>query len=963
MTTGRRSRHHTRHRRGKSVIAYGAAGLVLAGAAVYGTIAIASPSPGSDAGDGRDGNGSASALQDDFASAAREFKVPQSVLMAVSYRQTLWDSHGGRPSTTGNYNVMALTQVNPDDVATRSAGEPTDELNQSGDPARTKFFHPDASLLNTVGTVDTADPRLHTLDAAARLIDRPAADLRTDRRQSVRGAAALLAQYEENGYGSLPADPGRWYAAVARYSQSPDPQGAALFADRVFSSVRSGASRVTDDGQQVTLPPSPDVQVVEPARTPLAASPGAPPAPAVAAAPKPECPAALRCVFVPAAHQQNTSDKADYGNYDITNRPNGTTNGAGDGVRITSIVIHDTEGAYDGVVSSFQNPKTKASAHYLIRASDGLVTQLVPLKDTAWHAGNKSVNMHSVGIEHEGFAIKAGSWYTEPQYESSAQLVRYLTALFGIPRDREHIFGHDEVPGQLDSYVAGMHWDPGPYWDWNHYIQLIGGANGAGNAGAPLRTGQVIRVVPPYTSANEPTVTYGGRTQAAHPTSFEYLYTSAAGTSARLGDPYLHGGTAGTLDGPDWGDKVVAGTSYVVAQQYGDWTAIWYGGKKGWFYNPGGRFTATVGTGSTTVLTPAAGRASIPVYGRDFPESAAYAGTKVPVPADNDRALSKYTIAAGQAYVPAGPAVSGDYFYAQNIDNSAPGDHTLVTGTQKFYPIRFNHRMAWVKATDVQQVTSTATLPATTRYNLAGRDAQGGVYQYQGTSNGTTPFLRRFKIGTWPSYNAVTALSPLRADGTGDVVARDASGTLWCYRGTGSATHPFGARVKAGTGFGRYTLLAGVRDVNGDGRADLIARDSHGNLWLYKGTGTSGVLANRVLIGTGWNVYTALAGVGDVTGDGKADLIARDAKGMLYLYRGTGGGTAPWAAGTRIGSGWNAYPVLIGVGDITGDGRPDLIGRDAKGGLWEYRGTGDAAAPWAAKAQVGSGWNLYGPLF
>ncbi|HEY5836390.1 N-acetylmuramoyl-L-alanine amidase [Streptomyces sp.] len=940
-----RSTRRSRHRRGTSLIAYGAAAVALATAATYGTIALASPPD-----DAADGKGeSAHALQDAFASAAEEFKVPQSILLAVSYRQTLWDSHGGQPSTTGNYNVMALTQVNAADIAVHSASDASSELNLSGDPRKTRHFHPDKSVLARVGKVNTADPRLHTLDEAAELIGKPAAELRTDPAQSIRGAAALLARYEKEAYGSLPPDTGRWYPAVARYSQSPDTKGADLFAGRVFDSIRTGESRITDDGQQVTLPAEPSVRAVKTARTPLAALAG------TTTTQAPQCPTSLNCNFAPAAFKQNGTDKGDYGNYDVTDRP-------ADGVKINSIVIHDTEGSYSGSLATFQNPTAYASAHYLIRASDGLVTQMVPLKDTAWHAGNKSVNMHSVGIEHEGYAIKAGSWYTEPQYESSAQIIRYVSALYGIPRDREHIFGHDEVPGPLDAYVGGMHWDPGPYWDWNHLMALVGAPTGAGNAGAPLRTGQVIRVVPPYTTANQPTITYGGATQAARPANFGYLYTQASASSARLGDPYLHSGTAGTTDGPDWGDKVVAGGTYVVAQQSGNWTAIWYGGQKGWFYNPGGQFSSTVGSGSVTVLTPAAGRSTIPVYGRAYPESAAYAGTDVPVQTDSDKALTKYAIAAGQKYVPAGPVVNGNYFYAENYDNSAPGDHTLVTGNTQFYPIRFNHRLAWVKAADVAQVASTATLPGSTRNNVVGRDTSGVIWQHQGTGNASTPFLSRFKIGTWLKYNAITALTPLRADGVGDVVARDTSGVLWYYQGSGSATHPFKVRVKVGTGFGGYTILVGARDMNGDGRADLIARDTHGNLWLYKGTGTSGVLATRVVIGTGYIRYTAMAGVGDVSGDGKADLMARDDHGNLWLFKGTRT-SAVFAPRVAVGSGFNAYNALVGVGDITGDGRADMVARDTRGNLWQYKGTGSATAPWSARVSVGGGWSGYSQLF
>ena len=128
----------SRHRRRKSLIAYGAGAAVLATVATYGTIALASPSNGG----GTTAQNSSHALQDAFASAAQEFKVPQNVLMAVSYRQTRWESHDGKPSFTGNYNVMGLTQVNTADLDPAAAGSSDTETDQSGDPAKSKGFDP-----------------------------------------------------------------------------------------------------------------------------------------------------------------------------------------------------------------------------------------------------------------------------------------------------------------------------------------------------------------------------------------------------------------------------------------------------------------------------------------------------------------------------------------------------------------------------------------------------------------------------------------------------------------------------------------------------------------------------------------------------------------------------------------------------------------------------------------------------
>nr|WP_308407836.1 peptidoglycan recognition family protein [Streptomyces somaliensis] len=476
------SAERRRDRKRGRLLAHGIAS-VVAVATTAGALAVASPGvPGAPA--------AATAapgteLQARFEEAAREFGVPASVLMAVAYRQTRWESHGGRPSTTGAYNVMGLTRVDPEDLEDPEDGHGggDDEhrlahMNRSGDPEVERRFDAERALKSVRGKpVDTDDPRLHTLDEAARLAGASPDAVRVDPGQSVRAGAALLAEYQRRATGSLPDEPDGWYPAVARYSQAPDRRGARLFAERVFESIRTGERRTTGDGQRLSLPADPSVRPVRPSRVPLAAAPAT--AATAATAPAPDCPAGLDCDFRPAAYEQN-SGPDDWGNYTVAGRP-------GNGQDIRYIVIHDTEGGYAGSLSVFQNPGTYASAHYLIRASDGLVTQMVENRNEAWHAGNKTLNTHSIGIEHEGYAIKEGSWYTEPQYESSAALVRHLAAKYRIPLDREHVIGHDEVPGALDTKVRPMHWDPGPFWDWNHYMALMGAPTGAGGARRPAQ--------------------------------------------------------------------------------------------------------------------------------------------------------------------------------------------------------------------------------------------------------------------------------------------------------------------------------------------------------------------------------------------------------------------------------------------------------------------------------------------
>ena len=95
----------------------------------------------------------------------------------------------------------------------------------------------------------------------------------------------------------------------------------------------------------------------------------------------------------------------------------------------------------------------------------------------------------------------------------------------------------------------------------------------------------------------------------------------------------------------------------------------------------------------------AAGTTAVPVYGRAYPEAAAYAGTQVPY---QGVAPLQYTIKPGQAYVLADDTVETDYYYAKTYDSSLPADHTVVVGQDRYYQIWFGHRIAFVRAADVR---------------------------------------------------------------------------------------------------------------------------------------------------------------------------------------------------------------------------------------------------------------------
>ncbi len=159
------------------------------------------------------------------------------------------------------------------------------------------------------------------------------------------------------------------------------------------------------------------------------------------------------------------------------------------GSAVREAVIHTTEGTYAGAISWLRNPASQASAHYVVRSSDGQITQLVRESDKAWHA--RSHNPYSLGIEHEAF-VGNSSWYTAAMYNASSGIVRMFCARYaGITcssaykgaSSSGHMVLDDSVDIKGHQHLSDNdHNDPGIYWNWARYYDLInpGSAGGTG---------------------------------------------------------------------------------------------------------------------------------------------------------------------------------------------------------------------------------------------------------------------------------------------------------------------------------------------------------------------------------------------------------------------------------------------------------------------------------------------------
>ncbi len=285
------------------------------------------------------------------------------------------------------------------------------------------------------------EARSPSLAEAAELTGLDEERVETDPVANIRGGAAILAHLADvrEALTGEPVDTmEEWYPVVGSWFGRADPLVAEGFAGQVFDLMETGFAVETEHGW-IEVEPR-----VFPWRVrPLSGS-------------------SLIAQFVPAS-------SANYTN---------ASRGVGD---IDTIVIHTTEGSYAGTISWFQNSAAGASAHYVIRSSDGQITQMVDEEDIAWHAGHWETNQRSIGIEHEGYVSDPETWYTDAMMRSSAALVRDICDRYGIPMDRSHIIGHYEVPGCPTGTGGGAscHTDPGSGWDWDYFMYLVTAEGGA----------------------------------------------------------------------------------------------------------------------------------------------------------------------------------------------------------------------------------------------------------------------------------------------------------------------------------------------------------------------------------------------------------------------------------------------------------------------------------------------------
>jgi ELWxxDGT repeat protein len=248
-----------------------------------------------------------------------------------------------------------------------------------------------------------------------------------------------------------------------------------------------------------------------------------------------------------------------------------------------------------------------------------------------------------------------------------------------------------------------------------------------------------------------------------------------------------------------------------------------------------------------------------------------------------------------------------------------------------------------------------------------------GLWRSDGTAAGTIEIASNIDTATPIGFTPAPVLDDFNSDGRTDILWRNANGTLaeWSMNGSVISASSFLTSSGAVVGPGSSWSVAGISDFNGDGRADVLWRNADGTLadWTMNGStiaasGTLDLGGVAVRPDASWSV----AGVGDFDGDSRSDILWRNANGTLADWSMNGSTIMSSGFVTNGGSivkpdaSWN----VAGVGDFDGDGRSDILWRNASGEVtaWlmngsKIAGSGDITFGGAA-ARPDATWSIAG---
>ncbi|RYY68616.1 MAG: hypothetical protein EOO13_11830, partial [Chitinophagaceae bacterium] len=277
------------------------------------------------------------------------------------------------------------------------------------------------------------------ISQAAVLLHTDAASIKNDAKTNIRAAAALLRAYQQDQPSSSNLED--WFSSVKKMTGLVDEQLRHELALRIFNVLSNGAKTVTLWGEIINI---------DPVNVSLRQNITDPP---------------------PSSGQgQNQTEAVDY----PLALENLTTCTSNFGTRPVGAVInfyfvhYVATGTYQGAIDWFKTctpTPSGVSAHYVVRNSDGQVTQVVREANRAFSQGVALYNNEGIGVEHEVLATNLTMWDSEPMLASATALCADVCERNAIPKIRRinngdrGIYGHSDVRATDCPNLTQDRWD------------------------------------------------------------------------------------------------------------------------------------------------------------------------------------------------------------------------------------------------------------------------------------------------------------------------------------------------------------------------------------------------------------------------------------------------------------------------------------------------------------------------
>jgi len=279
--------------------------------------------------------------------------------------------------------------------------------------------------------------------------------------------------------------------------------------------------------------------------------------------------------------------------------------------------------------------------------------------------------------------------------------------------------------------------------------------------------------------------------------------------------------------------------------------------------------------------------------------------------------------------------------------------NTTDNGNPTAFSVQFDTASLQVNRTETTDFTKDGITDILWRNSVNGQNL---VWEMDGTTYKSATFLNTVAANS--GWNAV-ATGDFTKDGKTDILWRNSGSgqnLVWEMDGTTYKNATFLNSVAANSGWD----VVGAGDFTKDGKTDILWRNSGSGqnlVWEMDGTTyKNATFLNSVAANSGWDVV----GTGDFTKDGKTDILWRNSgsgQNLVWEMDGTTYKNATFIESVPNSSGWK----IAGVGDFTNDGNADVLWHNSLDGsvaMWGMNGTTRSSFVNVGTVSPSSGWNI-----